>query len=128
MNTNSKVVLRRYRHLTSLLPLRRLRSCHPSLAMLLPQWFARVPYALVLVRVGRAQGTDVCGYLADHLLVISGQHQVGLFVDFELNTRRQQNLDGVRIAQRESCDVALHVGAISDARNIQLAGKTRSDA
>src|SRR5579864_7051503 len=104
------------------------RPACPGLADLLAQEFAGVPDALVLVWVGRTQCPDIRGYLADHLLVISTEHQVGLLVDLELDSGRQQNLNGVRIAQRESGDVTLHVGAIAHARDIQLPGKSRGDA
>src|SRR5271165_6176888 len=94
--------------------LRSCRSTGSGLADLLAQGLTGVPHTLVLVRIGRAEGPNVCGYLTDHLLVVSAEHQVGLLVDLKLDPGRQQNLDGMRIAKGKSRDVALDVGALAD--------------
>ena len=55
------------------------------------------------------------------------QDQVRLLVDLQIDAVRQQELDRVRIAEREGRDLALDVGAIADADNIQLARESGGD-
>ena len=99
-----------------------------GLADLLAQHFAGVADALVLVRIGRAQRADIGRHLAQHLLVVAGQHQVRLLVDLQIDAVGQQNFDGVRIAERERRDLALDVGAVADADDVELARESGRDA
>ncbi len=51
-----------------------------------------------------------------------------LLIDLEIHAVGQQDLDGVRIAQREGGDLALDVGAVADADDIQLPGESGRNA
>ena len=45
-----------------------------------------------------------------------------------IHSIRQQELDGMRIAQREGGDLPLDVGAVTDANNVQFPGEPGGDA
>src|SRR5579863_6223868 len=51
-----------------------------------------------------------------------------LFVDFEIHTIWQQNLDGMRLTESERGDAALDVRAIPDAHDIQFPREPGGDA
>src|SRR5579864_8143660 len=103
-------------------------SARAGLADLLAQRFAGVTHALVLVRIGRTQRAHIRGHLAQQLAIRTRQHQMRLLIDFEIDSVRQIEFDGVRITQREGRDAALHVATVADADDIQLAREAAGDA
>src|SRR5581483_12329165 len=99
------------------------------LADLLLQPLAGVAHALVLVRVGRTQAAHFGGNLADLLPVGAGDGQARLLrVHRDLDAGRQRVLDGMRVAEREHHGLlALHLGAVADADDFQLARPASGD-
>src|SRR5438046_3820333 len=67
------------------------------LADLLAQRLAGETYALILIWIRRTQRAHVRRYLSHHLFIRPAQHQVGLFVDLTIHSRRQVVLDRMRV-------------------------------
>src|SRR5579862_2495745 len=95
----------------------------PGLTDLLAQLLAGIADALILVGIRLAQRANVRRHLAHHLLVVAAQHQVGLLIDLEVHAIRQQDFDGMRVAQREGGHLSLDVGAVADAHDVQFLGE-----
>ena len=51
-----------------------------------------------------------------------------LLVDLQIHAVGQQHLDRMRVAQRERGDLALDVGAVADADDVQFPGEPGGDA
>src|SRR4051794_1728779 len=99
-----------------------------GLSGLLLQNLAGVPDALLLVGIGLAQAPDVGGDLADQLAVDAGHGDVRLLVDRHVDPRRDVVDDRVRVAEREDHLLALELGAIADADDVELALEAVGDA
>src|ERR1700719_2293369 len=99
-----------------------------GLTNLLLQPLARIPHTLILVGVGRTQRAHFRRHLAYLLTVDSGQRDLRLLrIDRSLHARGQRIFDGMRIAQtKHHHSFALHLGAIADADNLQVARPTPS--
>src|SRR5882724_2979124 len=110
---------------SALSPYLRLR---PRLAGLLLQHFAGVAHALLLVRIGLAEAADVRGDLTDQLAIHAGDGDVRLLVDRDVDPVRDIEDDRVRVPEREDDLLALHLGAIADADDVELALEAVGDA
>src|SRR5689334_11683355 len=103
-----------------------------GLAGFLAQSLIGVADSFVLVRIRRTQGAHVGGYLAQKLAVAAGQNQRrkitrGL-LDLHIDTVGQIKLDGVRVAEVERGDAALHFALIANSENLQFAREARGHA
>src|SRR5262249_40842459 len=76
-------------------------SLRSGLADLLLQPLARVPHALLLVRVGLAHPPDVCGHLPHELSIDARHGDVRLLLDRDIDPGRDVENHRVRIAERE---------------------------
>src|SRR5215469_138107 len=76
--------------------------------------------ALLLVRVRRAQRTNISSHLADQSLVRAAHGHARLLLHRDLNPLRDRKLNRMRITQREYDVLALHFRAIADADDIQF--------
>src|SRR5687768_5852942 len=92
----------------------------PGLADLAPQHLVGVLDALALVGVGPAQAADLRRRLPDQVAVRSGdRHPVGLAVHLDLDPRRDREDDRVGIAERELHGVALDLGLVAHADDLE---------
>src|ERR1035441_7335669 len=105
-----------------------LTSTGAGLADLLAQDFAGITDTLVLIRIGLAQRPDVSRHLAQQLTIVARQNQVSLFIDLQIHAVRQQQFDGVGVAQRENRDAPSDVGAVTDADDIEFPNEPGRDA
>src|ERR1700738_1412511 len=106
--------------LSSPFALRRAAGLRASLASLLLQALAGDANAFLLVRVGRTQRANVRGSLANLALVRAADHDVRLLVHRDLNAFGNFELDGMRLAERESHGFAFELCAVADADNIEI--------
>ena len=67
-------------------------------------------------------------HLAHKLAVVPAQHQVRLLIDLEIYAIGQQDLDGMRVTQRESRDLALDIGTVADADDIEFTNESGRNA
>src|SRR3972149_12178751 len=86
-----------------------------GLAGLFAHHLARVPDTLPLVGIGRAQGADLGGRLADQVLVHPAQRNQGLLVHLGLHALGQREHDRVRVPQVERQGSAGELGPEADA-------------
>src|SRR5690349_2100649 len=86
-----------------------LRSRLPDLLL---QHFPGVAHALLLVRIGLAQTTEVGRDLADELAVDARDRQVRLLVDRDVDAGRNVEDDRMRVAEREDDLLAAHFRAV----------------
>src|ERR1019366_8968680 len=90
--------------------------------------------ALVLIWVRLTQAPDIGRHLAEQLAVIAAQLQAerlaaGLRrLDLQIHAGGEQNLDRVRVPQRERGDLSLDFGAVADAMDLQVPGESRRTA
>src|SRR5258707_11393162 len=108
--------------------LRRAAGLRASLASLLLQALASDANAFLLVGVGRTQRANVRGHLADLPLVRAADHEVRLLVDRDLNALGNLELDGMRLAERESNRFAFQLRAVSDTNDVQVLLEALRDA
>src|SRR5260370_6114966 len=99
-----------------------------SLASLLLQALAGDANPFLCVGVGRTQRANVRGHLADLPLVRATDHEVRLFVDRDLNALGNLELDGMRLAERESNRFAFQLRAVSDTDDVQILLEASRDA
>src|SRR5260370_14990306 len=99
-----------------------------SLASLLLQALTRDANAFLLVGVGRTQRANVRGHLAILALVCAADHNVRLLVHGDLNALGNLELDGMRLAERESNCFAFQLRAVSDAHDVQILLEALRDA
>src|SRR5208282_2071991 len=99
-----------------------------GLAGFLLEHFARPANALMLVRIGRAQGADVGRHLPHLGLVRTGDHQVGLLRHGDLNPLGHGELDRVRISQTEHHVLALHFRTVAHSHDVQFPAEAFRDA
>jgi len=92
-----------------------------GLAGFLAQRFARITHTLIFVRIRRPQRSNLRRDVTDRLAIVSTHNQMRLLIHFQIDARRQNHLDRMRIAQRESSDPALHVAAVTDPEDRKLA-------
>src|SRR5260370_5167220 len=90
------------------------------LAGLLLQPLTGDAHALLLVRVGRTERAHVRGNLADLALVRAAYDDVRLLFHRNLNAFRNRKFNRVRLAEREGNHLALQLGAIADAHDVEL--------
>src|SRR5262249_7064587 len=91
-----------------------------GLPSLLLQHFTRVTDALLLVGIRLAQPTDVRSNLSDELSIDAGHGDVRLLLDGDVDSRRDVEHHRVRVAKREDDLLALHLGAIADADDVEF--------
>src|SRR5262249_47002994 len=77
--------------------------------------------ALLLVGVRFAEPPDVRRHLPDELTIDAGHRDVRLLVDRDVDPLRDVEHDRVRVAEREHHLLALQLGAIADADDVELA-------
>src|SRR5262249_47775250 len=77
------------------------RLLRAGLPDLLAHHFARVPDTLALVGIGRPEGPEPRGRLADEVLVRAAQGDRGLLVDLGGHALGQREHDRVRVAEGE---------------------------
>src|SRR6478735_1741303 len=97
--------------------------CHgllTSLSDLAADLLARIAHALALVRVGLAQLADVCGNLANLLLVDALDRESGRVLDGEGNALRRLDGDRVAVAEGELEVTALGGHAVTGAVDLHL--------
>src|SRR5229473_373054 len=99
-----------------------------GLASLLLQTLAGDAHALLLVRIGRTQRAHVSSNLADLAFVRSAHNDVRLLFHGDLNAFRNRKINRVRLAEREGNRLALQLGAIADAHDVELFLETRGHA
>src|SRR5574342_565730 len=75
------------------------RLLRAGLPDLLADNLARVPDPLALIGVGRAEGAEAGGRLADEVFVHAAERDRGLLVDLGRHPVRQREHDRVRVAQ-----------------------------
>src|SRR5690625_4044766 len=90
--------------------------------------FILIPYALALVWLGRAVGPNLCGHLANQLLVASANHNLGLAGRLDENAFGHLELDRMAETQLQVELVALGLGTIAHADQLKLPFKTLADA
>src|SRR6187431_973400 len=90
------------------------------LADLLLQNLARIPHALLLVRIGLAEPADVRRDLSDELPVDPGHRHVRLLLDGDIDTRWDVEDHRMGIPEREDHLLALDLRAVSDADDVEL--------
>src|SRR6187431_2132571 len=99
-----------------------------GLAGLAEDVLARVANALALVGLRLALRADVCGDLADELLVGAEDAEPGRSLDAELDPGRRVDLDRVRVPEREHELRTLELGAIPDPGNLEILREPARDA
>src|SRR6266404_1898676 len=114
--------------LFSPLTLRGAAGLRASLASLLLQALAGDANAFLLVRIRRTQRTNVRSYLAKLALVRAADHDVRLLVHRDLNASRNLELDGMRLAERESNGFALEFRAVANAHEVEILLEALRDA
>src|SRR5687767_12883772 len=95
---------------------------------LLLQLLAHVPHALLLVGIGLAHSPDVRRNLTHHLPVGAGHGDVRLLVDRDVDPVRDVEHDRMRVAEREGHLLALQLGAVADADDVELLLEALGDA
>src|SRR5581483_3225091 len=90
-----------------------------GLAFLLPELFALIANALLLVDVGRLDRTKVRRGLPDHPLVDAFHRDDRLLVHFGFDALGQRELDGMGVADVEAELLSLHRGLVPDAGDFQ---------
>src|SRR5262249_4164126 len=100
----------------------------PRLSRLLLQHFARIADAFLLVRIRLAEAADVGGHLADQLPIHPGHRDVRLLVDRDVESLRDVEHDRMRVAEREDDLLALQLGAVADADDVELLLEAFGDA
>src|SRR5689334_25445249 len=86
-----------------------------TLSDLPPDVLALVADPLALVRLGRAHLPDLCGRLADHLLVDATHDDLRRDRDLEGDALARLDLDGVRVPDLQLEVGARERGAVADA-------------
>ena len=89
---------------------------------------AAVADALALVGLRRAALADVRGDLADQLLVDPADDDLGRLRDLELDPLRRLDRDRMRVAERHLQVLALELGAVADALDLELLLEAVGDA
>src|SRR5688572_9641274 len=84
--------------------------------------------ALALVRLGRALLTDVGRHLADQDLVDPGDQDLGRALGRKRDALGRRELDRVRVAELQDELLAVHVGAITGAGDLERLLEARVDA
>src|SRR6476620_5576940 len=74
----------------------------------------------MLVRIRLAEPPDVRRHLADQLPIHPGHGDVRLLVDDDVDPLRDVEYDRVRVAEREDHLLALQLGAVADADDVEL--------
>src|SRR5690349_12347427 len=90
-----------------------------GLAGLAADVLAGVAHALALVGLGLASRADLCGDLADQLLVDADDREARRVLDLEADAIGRIDLDRVAVAQVELELLAVERGAIADARDLE---------
>src|SRR5882724_3942608 len=104
-----------------------LLSC--CLACLAANHFVAVLDALALVGIGLAERADLGRGLPHFLLVDSGDGDVtGLGVDDDVDAFRNDEPHRMRVAELEDHVLPLHLGAVTDADDVELALEAFADA
>src|ERR1700728_3467089 len=99
-----------------------------GLSGLLFQALAGNAHALLLIRIGWTQRAKIRRDLTDLILVRAGHGHVRLLFHRDLNSFRTRKLDRVRIAERQDQVLALHLGAIADADDVEVLLESGGDA
>ena len=86
----------------------------------------RTPFCLY--GSGGRSAANIRGDLADLVLVRAGHGHVRLLFDRDLNSFGNRKLDRMRIAEREDHVLALDLGAIADADDVQVLLEAGGDA
>src|ERR1700687_619688 len=107
---------------------RRAAGLRTGLAGVLLQALAGDAHPFLFVGVGRAQGANVRSHVATLAFARAADHQVGLFVDRNLNAFGNLELDGMRLAEREGNDFTFELRAVSDAHDVQILLEALRDA
>src|SRR5687768_14898836 len=94
-----------------------LGSCLPDLLL---QHFTRVADALLLVGIGLPHAADVGRDLANQLTIDARDRDMRLLLDGDVDSRRDVVDHRVRVAKREVHLLALQLGAVADADDIEL--------
>src|SRR5579862_7840345 len=79
--------------------------------------------ALALVRLGRAEGADFGGDLADPLAVGAADRDRGRPLAGDPHILRDRVGNVVAVAELQVEDIALHGGAVADAVDVEVAGE-----
>src|SRR4051812_16792741 len=103
----------------------RFRSRLPCLLL---QDLARVPDTLLLVRIRLAEAADIGRDLSDELPIDAADRDVRLLVDRDVDSWRHVEHHGVRVAKGEHDLLALHLRAVPDADDVELALVALGDA
>src|SRR6266446_8108806 len=114
--------------LSSPFALRRGAGLGASLAGFLLQALAGDANAFLLVGVGRTQRANIRGHLANLALVRAADHEMGLFVDRDLNAFGNLEFDGVGLAEREGYRFAFELRAVADPHDVEFFLETLRDA
>src|SRR5687767_11731313 len=104
------------------------RSGAGRLAGLASDALAFVLDALALVRLGRALLADVRRHLADENLVDAGDEHLGRALGREGDALGRGELDGVRVAELQDELLAVHVGAVAGAGDLERLPEARAHA
>src|SRR5262249_9016886 len=83
--------------------------------------------ALALVRLGRPESAQLRGDLAEHLAVVALEGHDRLALDLRGNSRRQLIENRMPVAEAQLDSVAFHLGAISDADDLERARETGAE-
>src|SRR5687768_6069000 len=113
---------------SSLVLIRIIRPLRAGLADLLLQLLPGVAHALLLVRIGLAHPADVGGDLPDHLAIGAGDRDVRLLLDRDVDPVGDVEHDRMRVAEREVDLLALQLGAVADADDVELLLEALGDA
>src|SRR5580692_1782502 len=100
--------------------LRRAAGLGPSLAGLFLEPFASDAHALLLVRIWWTKRAHIGGDLPYFAFVRAADDDVRLLVHRDLDSFRNREFDGMRLAESERHDFALEFGAVADAHDVQI--------
>src|SRR5687768_916934 len=104
------------------------RLLRSGLSDLLLQHFTGVADALLLVRVRLAHTSDIGCHLADELTIHTRDGDMRLFLDGDVDTGGDVENYRMRIAEGEMHLLALELGAVADADDVELLLEAVGDA